>query len=335
MRAVSVVAVLMLVAGAAAADAPYAVSKTWALGGEGGWDYATLDASGARLYIPRQSHTQVIDTASGKVVLDVTGNAGAHGVALVPELDRGFISNGKDGTVQVFDLKSGAELGRLAAAEDADGIIYDPGTKHVLVMCGDAQKLLTFAADVDPKTGKADGTIELGGKPEFSAADGAGKVYVNLVDKDLVAVVDIKEKKVLAKWSTAPGTGPVGMSMDPATHRLFVGCRNEKLLVMDADKDGKVLGSVAIGHGVDATAVAGKLIFASCGDGTLTVAQEDPASGLKVVETVKTATRARTMAVDAKTGTVYLPTADVEGKGPRPKPVPGTFKVLVVSRAAH
>lgn len=322
---------VLLLAATARADGPYAVSKTFPIGGDGGWDYATLSDAGDALYLPRQTHTQVVDTATGKVTADIPDNAGSHGVCLVPDAGRGFISNGKDGTVQIFDLKTNATLGRIPAADDADGIIYDAATKHVLVMCGDATKLIVLTPTLDPKTGKPDASIDLGGKPEFAATDGAGNVYVNLVDKDEVVAVDLKTLKVTAHWPTAPGKNPVSMTIDPAKSHIYVGCRNEKLLSIDI-KTGKIVSELPIGKGVDASAFVAPQIFSSCGDGTLTVA-EDTDKGLTLVQTVTTAPRSRTMAADPKTGTVYLPAAEFEKTdAKRPKSVPGTFKVLVVTR---
>jgi DNA-binding beta-propeller fold protein YncE len=195
--------------------------------------------------------------------------------------------------------------------------------------------MIPISPDLDLTTGKADAAVELGGKPEFLAADGQGKAYINLVDKDQVAVVDTKAMKVVDKWPTAPGGSPVGMSMDPARRRLFIGCRKpQKLIVMSAD-DGKVLADLAIGAGVDATKF-GNDAFASCGDGTLTVARETVGK-FQVVQTVQTPRGARTMGIDPTTHTLYLPTAEFgppsEGQT-RPRPKPGTFMIVVVSPSA-
>jgi len=187
-----------------AAQAVWAVEKTFHIGGDGGWDYVTLDAKTRRLYVPRSTHTMVIDAESGETVADIPGQKHNHGVALVPDAGRGFISDG-DGAVVIFDLKTNAVLGTLAAQPDADGIIFDKATGLVLVVSGDNGVLMTLKPDVDPKTGSIDAPIDLGGKPEFLASDGAGKVYINLEDKDQVAVVDIKARKVLAHWPVAPG----------------------------------------------------------------------------------------------------------------------------------
>jgi hypothetical protein len=204
----------------------------------------------------------------------------------------------------------------------------------VLVVCGDAGVLIPISADVDPKTGKADAAVELGGKPEFLAADGAGKAYINLEDKDQVAVVDTKTMKVINKWPTAPGASPVGMSMDRANRRLFIGCRKpQKLIVMGAD-DGKVVGDVPIGAGVDATVFNDGDGLASCRDGTLAIVRETAPGKFELVQTVKTPPSARTMGIDPATHTLYLPTAEfgppAQGQS-RPSAKPGSFMVVVVS----
>ena len=288
----------------------YALTKTLKVGGDGGWDYATLDAAGKLLYVTRTTHTMVIDVATGKTIRDIPGTGRAHGVVLLPEVGRGFISDGKSGSVLVFDLNNGATLGKVPVADDADGIIYDPASKKVLVMCGDAHQMVAIAPDVDPKTGKASAMVDLGGSPEFAVADGGGRVFVNIEDKDEVAVVDTHAMKVVARWPLGPGKHPTGMSMDPESRRLFIGCRNRKLIVMNPD-DGKIVADFPIGAFVDATAFDKGLVFASCGDGTLTVVREVSPDKFELRETVKTEIGARTMAVDHDSGTIYLPTSDL------------------------
>jgi DNA-binding beta-propeller fold protein YncE len=317
---------------ATADTGPYHVSQTIHVGGEGGWDYLTVDPDHKLLYVPRSTHTMVLDATTGKTVADIPGQKRNHGVAIAAAAGRGFITDGADASVTVFDLKSYAVLGKVKTAEDSDGVIYDPASGKVLVVCGDAGVMIPIAPDLDLAAGNADPPVELGGKPEFLAADGQGRAYINLVDKDQVAVVDTKTMKVLNKWPTAPGGSPVGMAMDVARRRLFVGCRKpQKLLVMSAD-DGKVLADLPIGAGVDATKFDGDA-FASCGDGTLTVARE--AGGkVQVLQTVQTPRGARTMGVDPTTHTLYLPTAEFEPPAAgqsRPRPKPGTFMIVVVS----
>lgn len=318
----------------AAAQAGWAVEKTFQIGGEGGWDYVTLDPKTHQLYVPRSTHTMVIDAESGKTTADIPGQKRNHGVALVPSVGRGFISDGGgDGAVVIFDLKTNAVLGTLTAQPDADGIIFDKASGLVLVVSGDNGVLMSLKPDVDPKSGKIDAPIDLGGKPEFLASDGAGKVYVNLVDKNEVAVVDIKARKVLAHWPVAPGGSPVGMAMDTKKRVLFIGCRNpQKLIVMSAD-DGKVIADLPIGAGVDATRIDGSQAFASCRDGKLEVAGET-AGKWGILQTVSIPIAARTMDVDPTAHKIYLPTAEFEEQKPgaRPAAKPGTFMIVVVAR---
>lgn len=318
----------------ALAQAGWAVEKTLHIGGEGGWDYVTLDPATHHLYVPRSTHTMVIDTESGNTVADIPGQKRNHGVALAPDVGRGFISDGGgDGAVVIFDLKSNQVLGSIKAQPDADGIIYDKSSGLVLVVSGDGGVLMTLKPDVDPKNGTLDAPIELGGKPEFLAADGKGKVYVNLVDKNMVAVVDIKARNVVARWPVAPGGNPVGMSMDTKKRLLFIGCRNpQKLIVMSAD-DGKILADLPIGAGVDATRFDGTQAFASCRDGKLEVAGET-AGKWGILQTVPTPVGARTMDVDTASHKIYLPTAEFEEQKPgtRPQAKPGSFMIVVVGR---
>jgi len=326
--------VAMFILGASAfAQSEWTVEKTFHVGGEGGFDYITVDAKSHRLYVPRSTHTMVIDADSGETVADITGQKHNHGVAVVPELARGFISDGA-GSIVIFDLKTNAVLGTVAAKDDADGIVYDKSTGLVLVACGDAGVLITLKADADPKTAVIDAPIELGGKPEYLAADGTGKVYVNLEDKDQVAVVDLKARKVLARWAVAPGGSPVGLSIDPTKHRLFIGCRKpQKMLVMSTD-DGKVVGDLPIGVGVDATRWDGHQAFASTREGKLTVAEEKGGDKWETVQTVTTGPGTKTMDIDSATHKIYLPTAEFEEAKPGARPLakPGTFMIVVVGR---
>ena len=311
---------------------PYHVSQVFHVGGDGGWDYLTVDPDHKLLYVPRSTHTMVLDANTGKTVADIPGQKRNHGVAIVASAGRGFITDGAEGSVTVFDLKSYAVLGKVKAAEDADGVIYDPASGKVLVVCGDAGVMIPVSPGLDLATGKADAAVELGGKPEFLAADGQGKAYINLVDKDQVAVVDTITMRVVNKWPTTPGGSPVGMSMDFSKRRLFIGCRKpQKLVVMSAD-DGKVLADLAIGAGVDATKFD-RDVFASCVDGTLTVARETAPARFEVIQTVQTPRGAKTMGIDPTTHVLYLPTAELEpsqGQS-RPRPKPGTFMIVVVS----
>jgi DNA-binding beta-propeller fold protein YncE len=319
---------------AESADAPtqgitYELSQTFKIGGAGGWDYLYIDPATKRLYVPRTTHTMVVDATDGKVLGDIPGQKHNHGVAIVPTLGRGFITD--DDSVDIFDLKTFGMLGKIKVAEDADGCLYDPESNKILVGCGDAGVMFAISPDIDPKTGTAGTAIELGGKPE-SAAAGNGKIYVNLVNRSTVAVIDSKTMKVEHQWPVKPGGGPAGMAMDTAHHHLFVGCRKPaKMIVMDSE-DGKVLADLPIGEGVDFGGFAGDA-YASCRVGTLTVVRETSPGKFEVAQTVKTQAGSRTMCVDPTTHTVYLPAAKMTAgrSGGRPQPVAGSFEILVVS----
>jgi hypothetical protein len=315
----------------ASAESSWQVKKTLHIGGEGGWDYVTVDASTHRLFVTRTTHTMIIDADSGKVLGDIPGQKRAHGVALVPALNRGFITDG-GGSIVVFDLKTYAVLGTLATLPDSDGIIYDAQQNRVLAVSGDGGALMTFKPDIDAKNGKIETPIMLGGAPEFLASDGEGKVYINLEDKDVVAVVDLPTRKVIARWPVAPGGSPVGMSMDANKHRLLIGCRKPQKLIVMSTQDGKVEASLPIGAGVDATVAHQGQAFASCRDGSLVVAAEK-AGKMEVVQVVKTPAGARTMGLDPNAHQIYLPTAELEDpSAARPKAKPDSFMIVVVGR---
>lgn len=309
------------------------VLKTFHLGGEGGWDYVTVDAPNHRLFVTRATHTMVVDTNTGKLLGDIPGQIRSHGVAIVPRLNRGFITDGGgSGAILIFDLKTYAVLGKIPTVPDSDGIIYDAKLNRVLAVSGDGGVLMTLRPDVDPKNGKLESSIDLGGAPEFLASDGTGKVYVNLENKDVVAVVDLSSRKVIARWPVTPGGHPVGLALDAKAHRLFIGCRNPKKLVVMSTQNGAVEASLPIGAGVDATAFNGTQAFASCGDGSLIVATKK-AGTWEVEQTVKTPLGARTNGLDLATNRIYLPTAEMEPSTTgRPKAKPGTFMIVEVGR---
>lgn len=315
----------------ASAQTNWKVLNTFHVGGDGGWDYVTMDAPNHRLFVTRSTHTMAIDEETGKVLGDIPGQVRSHGVALVPALGRGFITDGGGaGAIVVFDLKTYAVLGKIPAVPDADGIIYDGKLNRVLAVSGDGNELLTFSPDIDPKAGKLDAPIPLGGAPEFLASDGSGRVYINLEDKDTVAVVDLNSRKVVDRWPVAPGGHPVGMAMDPATHRLFIGCRKPQLLVVMNAETGAIESSLPIGAGVDATRFDEGQAFASTGDGVLAVASEKDGKWT-VEQTVKTPAGARTMGLDPTTHRIFLPTAELEPQATgRPRPRPGTFMIVEV-----
>jgi hypothetical protein len=332
MRIIPIAGLTLALTLAAAAPAQnWSVTKTYPIGGEGAWDYLTVDAASHRLFVPRSTHTQIIDEDSGKVLGDVPGQKGAHGVAVVPRLNRGFITDGGGtGAIVIFDLKTYATLGTIKTVPDTDGIIYDAKSNLVLAVSGDGGTLMTFAPDIDVTTGKVT-SIDLGGKPEFLAADGNGKAFINLQDKDIVAVVDLKTNKVINRWPVAPGGSPVGMALDPVTHNLVIGCRKPQMMVFMSTETGKVNASLPIGPGVDATKVDGAQGFASSADGTLAVASLKDGK-FAIDQIVKTPLAARTMGVDTTTHRIFMPTAVMEAPaaGGRPRPKADSFMIVVV-----
>ncbi len=329
------VAALVVILGA---NSGYHTLRTVKLGGEGGWDYLTVDSAAHRLYVSHATHVMVVDADADKVVGDIPGTEGVHGIALVPELGRGFTSNGRSSTVTIFDLKTLAVISTVKiTGTNPDAIVYDPVTKRVFTMNGRSND----ATAIDAATGEVAGTIELGGRPEFAVSDFAGHLYVNLEDKNEELQLDPRGLKVLARWPMAPCESPSGLAIDRAHHRLFAGCRNKMMAVIDAET-GKVVATPAIGAGVDANAFdpGTQFAFSSNGDGTLTVVHEDSPNSFTVVENVATERGARTMALDEKTHNVYLVTAEFgpapaptpEQPRPRPPMVPDTFHVIVVGR---
>ena len=244
------VAAGLVCAGSVLGEDAYTVQAPIHIGGPGRWDYVSVDSDAHRLYVTRSTHTQVIDLTNGKVLLDVPGQQRNHGAVAVPKAGRGFITDGKAGTIVIFDLKTGEVLGNAAAADDADGEIYDAGSDKVLATCGDAGVMVALDPSVDPKAAKAE-SVDLGGKPEFLAADGKGTAYACVNDKNEIAVVDIKSMKVTARYPTGTGTEPTGLAIDAKNGRLFIGCHNDKMIVLNT-ADGKVLAELPIGKGNDA-----------------------------------------------------------------------------------
>ncbi len=311
----------------------YSVTDTLKIGGEGGWDYAVVDPATHYFYTTRGGHTQVIDTAAGKLVADLP-KCGAHGIALIPDLNKGFTSDGRANTATAFDLKTNAVLYTVPTGKNPDAIIYDPASKRVFAMDG-ASKDITLIDPAAPQATAVTGHIPLEGKPEFAAADGTGHVFVNIEDKNEIVDIDSKSMTIANTWKLE-AESPSGLAIDVAGHHLFAGC-DGKMVVVDYTT-GKTISTPAIGDGVDACGFdpGTGLAFASCGDGTLAVIKETSPGKFETVQTVETKKGARTMALDPSTHTVYLSTAEMlpkqEGEK-RAKAKPGTYGVLVVSPA--
>ncbi len=316
----------------------YHLIHEYKLGGDTGWDYLTMDASTRRLYISRGTHVQVLNIDTGKLEGDITDLKGVHGIALDKAANKGYISDGRDNSVVVFDLKTLKQTGKVQAGTNPDAILFDPATKRVFAMNGRSGN----ATVIESKDNSVAGTIELGGKPEFGVADGKGKVFVNLEDKSSLVEIDAKELKVLNTWSLSPGEGPSGLAIDPDNEVLFSGCDNEKMVVVDG-KSGKVLATETIGKGVDATAWDRglKQAYSSNGQsGNITIVKENSPTSFSVVGDVTTKPRARTMTVDEKTHNLITVTAQFEAQTEpapgqqrqRPKMVPDSFEVLVYGK---
>jgi DNA-binding beta-propeller fold protein YncE len=312
MLVASVAVLLAIAAGLMAAPAEPApaselkVLKTVIGSGDGGCDFITADNQGRLAYVTRATRVMVFDIEAGKLVGEVPDVPGAHGVALAPDAGLGFATCGKDNSVNVFDVKTLKSVKRIKTGAKPDAIFYDPASKKVFV-CNNGSGDLTV---IDPSAlDKEPVTLALGGKLEVGVADGAGRAYVNVEDKSEVVAVDTKALKVLAHWPLTGGEGPTGLAIDVAHRRLFSGCGNQQMVVLDADS-GKILGTAPIGAGVDGVAfdpTLGIAVSSNGKDGTMTIVREGPAGTFKAVQTLKTAKGAKTIDVDTKTHRFYTP----------------------------
>ena len=323
----------------ALAQNQYQLKQKYSIGGDGFWDYLTYDPAGKRLFISRGTRVQIVDPAKGSLIAEIPGTTGVHGIALAQELGKGFTSNGGENTVTVFDLKTLKETAKIKLPDDAknpDAILYDPATKQVFTFNGRSKN----ATVIDAAKGAVVGNIPLDGKPEFAAADGKGMVYVNIEDKSELTAIDSKKAAVTATWPLTGCEEPSGLAMDQKNRRLFAGCHNKVMAVVNADT-GKVLATPAIGQGVDANGFdpGTQLAFSSNSDGTLTVVHEDSPDKYTVAQNADTQRGARTMALDTNNHAVYLVTAEFdeqpptkEGERPRRTMKPGTFTLLVMEK---
>jgi DNA-binding beta-propeller fold protein YncE len=311
------------------------VLRALKVGGEGGWDYVTLDAEARRIYLPRSTRVMVLDL-DGKTIGEIADTPGVHGVALAPALDRGFTSNGRGDSVTIFQLSTLKVLQIVkVTGGNPDAILFEPSTQRVFTFNGSGKNATVFEA----ATGKVLGTIPLGGKPEFPAADGRGCIFVNIEDTHQIAVLDAKAMKELHRWDIAPLEDPTGLALDDAHHRLFAVGGNQLMAVVDA-QSGKVVKTLPIGKGADAAAfdAATQTVYSSNGDGTLTLIHEDSPNAFTVLASVPTKRGARTMALDPKTHQIFLPAAEYgpapaatpEQPRPRPAMVKDSFHLLVV-----
>ena len=317
------------------AQEPYKFLNEIPIGGEGGWDILTIDSAASRLYLSHATKVVVVDLNKNAVVGEIADTPGVHAFAPVPKLERGFSSNGKESKSSVVDLKTLSTTSKIDTGESPDAIVYEPRRGEVYIFNHKGNS----ATAVDAKEAMVVTTIPLGGSPEFAAVDEtAGRIYCNIEDKNEVAVIDAGKHEVITRWPLAPGEGPSGIALDATHHRLFAGCHNKMMVMLDTET-GKVVTTVPIGAGVDGCAFddSTQLAFASCGDGTTTIAKEDTPQKLTVVQTLETERGARTMAIDPKTHRIYLPSAQFQpppspspGASPgRPTIVPNTLKLLV------
>jgi YVTN family beta-propeller protein len=317
------------------AQEPYKFLNEIPIGGEGGWDILTIDSAASRLYLSHATKVVVVDLNKNAVAGDIADTPGVHGFVPVPELQRGFSSNGKESKSSVVDLTTLKTISKIETGESPDAIVYEPRRGEVYIFNHKGNS----ATAVDAKEAKVVATIPLGGGPEFAVAEAnAKRIYCNIEDKSEVAVIDTEKHEVIGRWPLAPGEGPSGIALDAAHHRLFAGCHNKMMVMLDTET-GKVVTNVPIGAGVDGCAFddSTQLAFTSCGDGTTTIAKEETPQKLTVVQTLKTERGARTMAIDPKTQRIYLPSAQFQpppspspGASPaRPTIVPNTLKILV------
>jgi DNA-binding beta-propeller fold protein YncE len=330
------VAVAALSAGACRADELYHYLTQIPIGGESRWDYLSIDPLAHRLYVSHSAEVVVIDLQNNQIVGEITNTPGVHGVAIAPELGLGVTSNGRENKAGIVDLKTLQTLSKVDTSEGTDGMCYNPARKETYLFCGRANA----ATVVDVKGQKVVATIPLDGRPEFAQADPiADLVYDNIESQSEVAEIDGAAHTVITNWPIAPGESASGLAIDVKNHRLFLGCDNGMMVMMD-DTSGKVVANVPIGRGVDANAFdpGTQLAFASCGDGTTTIAHEDAPDKLTVVQKLATERGARTMALDPVTHNIYLATAQVDtstnqpsggGERRRLRFVPNTFKILV------
>jgi YVTN family beta-propeller protein len=305
------------------------------IGGEGGWDILAIDPTANRLYLSHATKVVVVDLGKNSVIGEITDTPGVHAFVAVSALQRGFSSNGKEAKASVVDLRTLKTISKIDTGQSPDAVVYEPHHGEVYIFNHTGNSVTV----INSKTATVSATIPLGGTPEFAVVDEkAGRVYCNIEDKNEVAVIDADKHEVVAHWSLAPGEGPSGIALDITHHRLFSGCHNKTMVMLDTES-GKVVGSVPIGAGVDGCAFddARQLAFASCGDGTTTIAREEAPDKLTVLQTLKTERGARTMALDPQTHRIYLPSAQFQpppspspGVSPgRPSVVPNTLKLLV------
>jgi DNA-binding beta-propeller fold protein YncE len=310
----------------------YKISNKISLAGEGFWDYLSVDEAAGMLYVSHGSIVQVVDLKTKTLAGTIEDTKGVHGIAFANDLNKGYISDGRDSTVTVFDLKTFSKLAVIkVTGANPDCIMYDSFSHNIFAFNGRTSN----ATVIDAKTDKVRATIPLDGKPEFSQSDGKGKVYVNIEDRSKISVINATTLKVEKNWPLAPGEEPSGLAIDNVNHRLFSVCGNKLMIVMDAG-NGKIIAQLPIGDRCDGVAFdpGKKRAYSSNGEGTMTVVQQESKDVYKVLENFPTQKGARTIAVDKRTGSLYLPTAEFEAQDPnskqRPSLKPKSFTILEI-----
>jgi DNA-binding beta-propeller fold protein YncE len=316
------------------AQKDYHILKTFHIQSGGGWDYLAIGPGNNRLYVSHGTQVNILDQTTGDSVGIIENTTGVHGIAFDKSQNKGFTSNGRINNVTVFDLTTNAMITQIPTGANPDAIMYEPFSKKIIT-CNGRGKNLSF---IDPVSNKLLDSIDVGGKPETAVSNGMGKLYVNIEDKNEIVMVDLKTMKLEAHWPLAPAEEPTGLAFDKTNNRLFAGCGNKFLAVVDATT-GKVITTLPIGSGCDGAGFdpASKNIFTSNGEGTMSVYHQIDGDKYELLATVQTKRGARTIAVDEKTHLIYLPTADFEKPDPatpnaRPRMIPGTFQILVIGQ---
>ena len=311
------------------AQSGYSILKVLHVGGVGGWDYVAVNEN--RLYLSHGTQVQILDKNSGDSLGVIPNTNGVHGIAFIRSIGKGYTSNGRSNNVTVFDLADGKVLSQIATGQNPDAIMYESFSNKIITCNGRSNDL----SIIDPSSEKVVATIPVGGKPETAVSNGSGLLYVNIEDKNEVAVIDLPHSKVLKRFSLSPAEGPTGLANDLVANRLFVGCE-KNLMVLDATS-GKIVARIPIGEGCDGVAFEAKnrLIFTSNGVGTLSIIQEKSPDQFVMLENLPTKRSARTVTLDPQTDIIYVPAADLEASAPgtRPAVVPGSFQVLVVGKS--
>jgi DNA-binding beta-propeller fold protein YncE len=332
--ALSIILVAASILNGLIAQKEFHIVKTFHIQSAGGWDYIAVGPGNNRLYVSHGTQVNILDKTTGDSIGVIENTTGVHGIAFDKSQNKGFTSNGRINNVTVFDLTTNKMITQIPTGANPDAIMYEPFTKKIIT-CNGRGKNLSF---IDPISNKLLDSIDVGGKPETAVSNGMGKLFVNIEDKNEIVEVDLNKMVVVAHWPVGPGEEPTGLVFDKNTNRLFAGCGNKFLIVLNAATGG-IVASLPIGDGCDGVAFdeESKNIYTSNGEGTMSVFNEKSADKIEAVATVTTKRGARTITIDAQTHWLYLPTADFENPDPktpnaRPKMIPGTFQVLVVGK---